>query len=269
MEDAICYNAQIPGGVSVFGVFDGHGGKEVAKYTERHFVDELLANKAFKEGKYANALSETFLRIDELLQTTEGKKELASIKAGDDESKTGDYHTESMAGCTACVALIVKNQITCANAGDSRCVIFSKGQATALSEDHKPDLETERSRIQRAGGYVVDGRINGNLNLSRALGDLEYKKNSEMKVSEQLIIAVPEIKTRTLTSDDEFLILGCDGIWEILTNQQICEFVKEKLKEKEGKVGPAVEMLLDKILAPDTSTGLGCDNMTCVVLTLK
>jgi len=267
MEDSHIAKFNIAPDTHIFGVFDGHGGKEVARFAERHFIDELLANKAFKEGKYSAALNETFLRMDDLLQTTEGKKELMTIKAGDDESKS-DYQTESMAGCTACVALIVKGQIICANAGDSRCVLFTKGQAIALSEDHKPDLETERSRIQRAGGYVVDGRINGNLNLSRALGDLEYKKNSDMKVSEQLIIAVPEVKSRNQSSDDEFLIIGCDGIWECLTNQQISEFVKEKLKEK-GSNGPAVECLLDKILAPDTSTGLGCDNMTCIVVTFK
>jgi len=267
MEDSHISKFNIAPDTHFFGVFDGHGGKEVAKFVERHFVDELLANKAFKDEKYPTALGEIFLRMDELLQTNEGKKELMAIKAGDDDSKA-DYQTESFAGCTACAALIVKNQIFCANAGDSRCVLMSKGTAIALSEDHKPDLETERSRIQKAGGYVVDGRINGNLNLSRAIGDLEYKKNTDMKVSEQLIIAVPEIKTRTLTSDDELLVIGCDGIWECLTNQQICEFIQEKIKEKKA-VGPAVECLLDKILAPDTSTGLGCDNMTCVVVTLK
>jgi len=76
--------------------------------------------------------------MDELLQTNQGKKELAAIKAGDDDSK-GDYQTESFAGCTACVALIVKDTLYCANAGDSRCVMYTKGQANALSEDHKPE----------------------------------------------------------------------------------------------------------------------------------
>lgn len=132
--------------------------------------------------------------------------------------------------------------------------MYSKGQAIALSEDHKPDLDTEKSRIQKAGGYVVDGRINGNLNLSRALGDLEYKKNSDLKDHEQLIIAVPEIKQRNLSSDDEMIILGCDGIWELYTNQQICEFVNEKLTKDKKNPGQAVEALLDKILAPDTSS---------------
>jgi Serine/threonine protein phosphatase len=192
--------------------------------------------------------------MDELLQTPEGKKELAQIKAGDDDSR-GDYQTESFAGCTACVALLVKNELYVANAGDSRCVLLSKGQAIAMSEDHKPELDQERDRIQKAGGYIVDGRINGNLNLSRAIGDLEYKKNTDIKVHEQLIVAVPEIKQRTLGPDDEMIVLGCDGIWECLTNQQICEFLQDKIKEKKS-VAAAVEALLDNIVASDTSSKL-------------
>ncbi len=223
-------------------------------------------------------MNDTFLRMDELLQTPEGKKELAQIKSGEDDSK-GDYQTESFAGCTANVALLVKNELYVANAGDSRCVIMSKGHAIAMSEDHKPELDHERDRIQKAGGYIVDGRINGNLNLSRAIGDLEYKKNNDIKVHEQLIVAVPEIKQRTLTSDDEMIVLGCDGIWECLTNQQICEFLQGKIKDGKN-ISVAVEDLLDNIVANDTSSkilfilsnilaGVGCDNMTCVCVLLK
>jgi len=267
MEDAHISKFNIAPEVNLFGVFDGHGGKEVARYVERHFVEELLKNPSFKNGDYKSALTETFLRMDDLLQTPEGKKELAAIKSGDEDAKN-DYQTESFAGCTACVALIVKNELYVANAGDSRCVVFSNGQAIALSEDHKPDLDIERDRIQKAGGYIIDGRINGNLNLSRAIGDLEYKKNTDLKPGEQLISVVPDIQQRTLKAEDELLVLGCDGIWECLTNQQILEFLHEKLQEGKSP-SKAVEELLDNILAPDTSTGVGCDNMTCILVTLK
>jgi len=205
--------------------------------------------------------------MDEMLVTTEGKKELMSIKSGDEDNK-GEYQTESFAGCTACVALLAKQELYVANAGDSRCVLLSKGQAIAMSEDHKPDNDLERDRIQKANGYIVDGRINGNLNLSRAIGDLEYKKNDELQVHEQLIVAVPEIKQRTLSSDDEMLVIGCDGIWECLSNQQICEFLQERVKNGKS-ITASVEDLLDNIVAPDTSTGIGCDNMTCVCVILK
>lgn len=267
MEDAHIAKFNIAPDTSIFGVFDGHGGKEVAKYCERHFINELLASDTFKKGSYGQALHDTFLRMDDLLVTNEGRKELSQIKNGDDDDK-GDYQTESFAGCTACVALIVKSELYVANAGDSRCILFSDGKAIAMSEDHKPDLDQEKDRIQKAGGYIVDGRINGNLNLSRAIGDLEYKKDTDRKVHEQLIIAVPELKQRTLTSNDNMILLGCDGIWECYTNQQISDFVWSKLKEGK-KPGDAIEDLLDHILAPDTSSGMGCDNMTCVALLLN
>ena len=73
-------------------------------------------------------------------------------------------------GCTACVALIKDKKLFVANAGDSRCVISRKGQACNLSKDHKPDLEVEKERILKAGGFIHAGRINGSLNLTRAIG---------------------------------------------------------------------------------------------------
>ena len=82
----------------------------------------------------------------------------------------------SFAGCTANVAMIYKDELIVANAGDSRSVLFSNGEAVEMSEDHKPDLPGEKDRIIKAGGFVSDGRVNANLNLSRAIGDLEYKK---------------------------------------------------------------------------------------------
>lgn len=77
--------------------------------------------------------------------------------------------------------LIVKNTYYVANAGDARCIVYNKsGNYTPLSHDHKPDLEVESSRIIKAGGYIVEGRVNENLNLTRAIGDLEYKRNTNL-----------------------------------------------------------------------------------------
>ena len=87
-----------------------------------------------------------------------------------------------------------------------------------MSIDHKPDDDLEYKRITSAGGFITDGRINGNLNLSRCMGDFEYKKDDNLDQKSQLIIAVPDIKKRELTKDDHYLVLGCDGIWETLSN---------------------------------------------------
>lgn len=266
MEDAHLCKFQIAPEISLFGVFDGHGGREVAKFVEKHFVEELLANESFKKGDYQKALHENFLRMDIMLVTPEGKKELSVFKSEDGK---GDYQTESFAGCTANVAILVKNDLYVANAGDSRCVLSNKGTAVEMSYDHKPDNDIEKERIQKAGGYISDGRINGNLNLSRAIGDLEYKKDDKIGVHEQLIVAVPEVKKRTLSADDEFVVLGCDGIWECMSNQEIVDFVSKRIKDKDKLLSKIVEELLDTILASDTATGIGCDNMTCMIVTLR
>jgi serine/threonine protein phosphatase PrpC len=84
-------------------------------------------------------------------------------------------------GCTANVLMLVNNLLICANAGDSRCVVGEGGRAVPLSIDHKPNLKRERERIYKAGYSVnVEGRIDGNLNLSRAIGDITHKKNLKL-----------------------------------------------------------------------------------------
>ena len=122
-------------------------------------------------------------------------------------------------GCTANVMLIKENTLYVANAGDSRCIISLKGKAYALSTDHKPNLPSEKQRIFKAGSTISsEGRIDGNLNLSRSIGDLRYKKNKNLKPHEHSVTAFPEIKKYELKPEVEFAIIGCDGIWEIKTN---------------------------------------------------
>lgn len=152
MEDAhVTALDVIEGEVSVFGVFDGHGGCEVAHFVENHLVDELKKNESFKKGNYRQALSDVFLGIDKMLLTESGKKELTRISqkhgsmAGAGSYDGGDFAVQ--AGCTCCVALITKTEVYVANAGDTRCVIASKGKAKDLSIDHKPDLPNEKRRI--------------------------------------------------------------------------------------------------------------------------
>ena len=91
------------------------------------------------------------------------------------------YEEESHAGCTANVILMTPEKVYCANAGDSRAVAAVSGKASPLSFDHKPEDKNELARITNAGGTVNMGRVDGGLNLSRAIGDLEYKKNTSLK----------------------------------------------------------------------------------------
>lgn len=118
-----------------------------------------------------------------------------------------------------------------ANAGDSRCVVCRKGKAIEMSFDHKPDDEPELTRIQRAGGRVNnEGRVNGGLNLSRALGDHAYKTNYDLPLEEQMISSLPDIKTLRIDPEtDSFMILACDGIWNSMTSQEVVDFCSERM----------------------------------------
>uniref|UniRef100_A0A2K6TB68 Protein phosphatase 1G n=1 Tax=Saimiri boliviensis boliviensis TaxID=39432 RepID=A0A2K6TB68_SAIBB len=162
----------------------------------------------------------------------------------------GKEEPGSDSGTTAVVALIRGKQLIVANAGDSRCVVSEAGKALDMSYDHKPEDEVELARIKNAGGKVtMDGRVNGGLNLSRAIGDHFYKRNKNLPPEEQMISALPDIKVLTLTDDHEFMVIACDGIWA-----QAIARIK----------------LLDQCLAPDTSgDGTGCDNMTCIIICFK
>ncbi|XP_012573111.1 probable protein phosphatase 2C 60 isoform X3 [Cicer arietinum] len=170
-------------------------------------------------------------------------------------------------GSTACVSVIRGNRLVVANAGDSRCVLSRKGQAHNLSKDHKPDLEVEKDRIKKAGGFIQVGRVNGSLNLARAIGDMEFKQNKYLPAEKQIVTADPDVTSVELCDDDEFLVIACDGIWDCMSSQQLVDFIHGQLKT-ENKLSAVCEKVFDRCLAP-TAGGEGCDNMTMILIQFK
>ncbi|XP_056463842.1 protein phosphatase 1G [Gadus chalcogrammus] len=187
----------------------------------------------------------------------------------------GKEEPGSDSGTTAVVALMRGKQLIVANAGDSRCVVSESGKAVDMSYDHKPEDELELARIKNAGGKVtMDGRVNGGLNLSRAIGDHFYKRNKNLPPEEQMISCMPDVKVLTLHDDHDFMVIACDGIWNVLSSQEVVDFVSARIKpDQAGKVRPLsniVEELLGQCLAPDTTgDGTGCDNMTCMIISFR
>lgn len=169
------------------------------------------------------------------------------------------------------MAVLIGRTLTIANAGDSRGVLCREGGHTEpLSYDHKPMHEVEINRITNAGGFVNQfGRVNGNLNLSRCIGDLKYKQTAGLSPAQQMITAEPDIIQITLQPNDEFFVLGCDGIWDCLTNEQAVKYVRDRIDTKTPtEIG--VEML-DTIISEDprATQGIGGDNMTIMVVDLQ
>ena len=180
-------------------------------------------------------------------------------------------------GCTANVILFVPAegpnpaQIYCANAGDSRSVMAIQSKAQGLSFDHKPTNPTELSRIKKAGGFVnQEGRVNGNLNLSRAIGDLTFKKNKRLPAKDQQITAFPDVRVFPVTSKLDFVVMGCDGIWETHSNQQVVDNVYMQMKRK-VRINKICDNWLDTCLSPNVNRtmGKGCDNMSMILLDFR
>jgi serine/threonine protein phosphatase PrpC len=115
-------------------------------------------------------------------------------------------------GCTANVMLMTPTAYIVANAGDSRSVLCREGKAIGLSEDHKPDSPIEEERIKKAGGVISMGRVNGGLNLTRSFGDFDYKRKP-LPYDQQMITCKPDVREFERKKGDEFILLGCDGIW--------------------------------------------------------
>ena len=256
--------------------------------------------EAFKKGDIPQGLIDSFLAMDTNMVHESGRDELMEL-AGKGGARDGgvvndlsskmrqamlararangdvdlDYSEEDepwegpQAGSTCVVAVIRGDSLVVANAGDSRAVLCRQGHAVEMSRDHKPMDEGERARIQKAGGFVQEGRVNGSLALSRAIGDLEYKQSKTLPPQEQIVTAYPEIKTETIVPGDEFVVIACDGIWDVLTSQQCCDFVRRRLRH-DIPLSKICEELVDECMAPDTKgSGIGCDNMSVVIVLLK
>lgn len=193
--------------------------------------------------------------------------------AGDGEEGEGDSLNLDSIGCTANVVVIDQGlkKIFVANAGDSRCIMGVNGKCIPMSFDHKPESQVELDRITKAGSEVVEGRVDGNLNLTRAFGDLKYKQKKQFKPEEQPITANPDCYEYDLDPKLDFIIMGCDGIWERKSNEEMCEWVYSKLQG--GKATANIQNIITELLQKEclsedhaASGGLGCDNMTCILI---
>jgi len=276
---------------SLFAVFDGHGGKFSAEYCAEHYVKVLSRNSKFVQyakdisiagsedleeqrrvvGLLEQALQESFMDLDmELLrEAVDG-----TAKDNDDVSDSGNGEGISNqrsdevgmdeSGTTIVVVVLTPKFIVCANAGDSRAVYKTSDKACPLSYDHKPDDDKEESRIRKAGGYVSGGRVDGDLAVSRGLGDFRFKTSPHLGLERQKVSPLPDIIVKPRNEEkDEFVILACDGIWDVLSNQECIKVVTDIFHEGETNVGLVCEELLDTCLRLGSK-----DNMTSLIIRL-
>ncbi|CAN6326958.1 unnamed protein product [Urochloa humidicola] len=216
--------------ISLFGIFDGHGGSRAAEYLKEHLFDNLMKHPEF--------MTDTKLAISETYRKT------------DSEFLDAERNSHRDDGSTASTAVLVGDHLYVANVGDSRAVISKAGKAIALSEDHKPNRYDERKRIESAGGIVMwagTWRVGGVLAMSRAFGN---------RLLKQYVIAEPEIQEQEINDELEFLIIASDGLWDVVPNEDAVTLVK---MEEEP------EAAARKLTETAFSRGSG-DNITCIVV---
>lgn len=220
--------------VGMFGVFDGHGGPDAAMYVKLHLFKNLMNHKDF---------------------ATDLDKATVDIYVRTDETYLEDAKAKRDDGSTAVTAVVMGRKLSVANVGDSRAVLCRQGRAIQLSVDHKPNEITEKQRIENLGGMVVwagTWRVGGVLAVSRAFGDRPLKK---------YVRADPYVRSEDITSDDEFLILASDGLWDVVNNEEAVQLVRECFQNQHNTPQKAAELLSDTALHRGSN-----DNISSVII---
>ncbi|BHF72026.1 Protein phosphatase 1B [Sparganum proliferum] len=257
MEDAHVAVLELPGALSTwsfFGVFDGHAGAQVSSHCASNLLRHILDTPVFKDMV---ASSEKQHSIDEI------KAAIVEGFLAFDASLLHDNPSEK-SGSTAVVAFVTPKHIYFANCGDSRGILLRNSSPSFATEDHKPSSPGERRRINNAGGHVILSRVNGSLAVSRALGDFDYKQVKGTPPSDQLVSPEPDVTClERMPEADQILCLACDGIWDVYSNEELCDYVLHRLKCSSSLTHVCNEVL-------DTSLFKGSkDNMSILLVGLN
>ncbi|KAI3786183.1 hypothetical protein L1987_45315 [Smallanthus sonchifolius] len=254
-----------------FGVYDGHGGSQVANYCRDRVHIALQEELKVMKQEFVKGTVNDSVRIC-------WEKVFTNCFQVVDNGVSGTTTSEPVApetvGSTAVVALICSSHIVVANCGDSRAVLYRGKEAIALSNDHKPNREDEYARIEAAGGKVIQWqghRVFGVLAMSRSIGD-RYLKPS--------IIPEPEVTFTARAREDECLILASDGLWDVMSNEEACEVARKRIliwhKKNGGNaverelngVDPAAQAAADYLSMLALQKGSN-DNISVIVVDLK
>eukprot|EP00475_Leptophrys_vorax_P002542 TRINITY_DN1141_c0_g1_i1.p1 TRINITY_DN1141_c0_g1~~TRINITY_DN1141_c0_g1_i1.p1 ORF type:complete len:332 (-),score=72.23 TRINITY_DN1141_c0_g1_i1:130-1125(-) len=227
----------VSGALSFFGVFDGHGGRKAAEYTRDHLLDNLKFS-LWQGMQVEDSFKFAYLRTEyDFFETSP---------------------VEETSGATAVTVLIENDtkRFWCANAGDSRAIMCRNGEAVALSEDHRVSNAAEVERIQKLGGFIKNKRAMGRLECFRTIGDAD--------VDSKVITAEPEVKSGVIEDTDEFIILACDGLYDVLTNDEIVQFVQELRTQ-----GLTAKEISQRLVDHAINVRYSKDNVTMILILLN
>eukprot|EP00128_Syssomonas_multiformis_P002156 Colp12_sorted_trinity150504_noHs@34718 len=220
-----------------FAVYDGHGGREAAEYAQAHLHFNIAKQESFSTD-VTQALVAGFLETDAAFLARATRQDVSG-------------------GATCVTALLRGNNLYISWLGDSQAMLCKGGEAIDLLCPHKPEREDEKRRIEEAGGVVVwygTWRVNGVLSVARAIGDRHLKS---------LVIGRPDVAHFELEGDEQYMVLACDGLWDVMSSQDVVQFVAGYMM-RSGTGQGVSQALVQHALSLGS-----CDNISVVVVFLK
>jgi len=236
---------------ALFAIFDGHGGRRAADFAAENLP--IYMKEALHSGAQPDeALRKAFLKTEEVYL---------------EQAIQNQYQD----GTTGVVALVVGDLLVVGNVGDSEAVISLGGKAIPLTTIHNPTKNpAEGARVVEAGGRLYMNRVGHpalnvrlfNIAVSRAIGDILYKIPQYTQNKPSGLTAEPDIATTTLLPDHQFLILACDGLWDVFSHADAVNFVAEKLRQ-----GSSLEEICRDIITEAENRESG-DNISACIISL-
>lgn len=221
-----------------FAVFDGHGGVDAARYAAVH-IHANAARQPELPTDPEEALRKAFRHTDEMFLWKAKRERLQS-------------------GTTGVCALITGKTLHIAWLGDSQVILVQQGQVVKLMEPHKPERQDEKERIEALGGFVSHmdcWRVNGTLAVSRAIGDVFQKP---------YVSGEADAASRELTGSEDYLLLACDGFFDVVPHQEVVGLVQSHLVRQQGSGLQVAE----ELVAAARERG-SHDNITVMVVFLR
>ena len=215
--------------ISLFAIFDGHGGKLVSDYLYNNYEKTLISILEKNNYNIEKSIKESFKEIDNNLEKIPNTKTI---------------------GSTATIILIDNNILYCANVGDSESYYISKDKIIKLTNLHNCKNKNEVERVKNSKGLIFGNRVFGMLNLTRSIGDFDFKIYG--------VINEPFIyKVNLIENYSKYVILGSDGVWDVINDSDLIQIEK--------KYGSLCKNFCNKIVEEAINKG-SQDNISCIVI---
>ncbi|CAM38551.1 protein phosphatase 2C-like protein [Leishmania braziliensis MHOM/BR/75/M2904] len=238
-------------GIPFFGVYDGHGGTQCAEYLRDQLHGLILGHPEVKTNP-EKAIIDGIVEADRAF--------LARSEAETNES-----------GSVCAVALIIDDKLVVGNVGDAEVVLSHNAKPVVLTVRHSISSNpSEEERIRSVGGKVCHNRVGHpnynpavvSLAVTRAIGDAGFKLPKYTDGKPSGVIAVPETSVTRLTDDDEFLVIGCDGLWDVMTYAEVVDFCYQRFEE-----GVPAQCIAEELAQAALMKG-STDNVTAMLVHL-